>query len=239
MRRYRPLTNSDQWDLAILLGVLVVAFASSAAVIRPSFVTRFFAFASQSNQPTVPTSRTDIAPSSPTLPNAFQRPELLPDTLGLSVEPTPPARVPGNLPVAPTRSVDNPPAAKPTPRPAVVNNYKWYDGTKYRYLKTLRMRVTAYAPDKRCCWPYPGTTTASGLSVKTNRGKLVAADTRLLPFNSLVSIPGYHSGETVPVLDRGGAIKGHRIDVLLPTFAQAQDWGSRLVDVKIYVPVDE
>ena len=100
------------------------------------------------------------------------------------------------------------------------------------------MRVTAYAPDPRCCAPYPGTTTASGLPVETNGGRLVAADTRIVPLHWLVAIPGYHAGRGVPVLDRGSAIKGHRLDVLMPTFEQAKEWGSRTINVKIYKPLD-
>jgi 3D (Asp-Asp-Asp) domain-containing protein len=119
-----------------------------------------------------------------------------------------------------------------------VQDIRYYNGRKYRYVRTLKLRVTAYAPDARCCWPYPGTTTASGLSVKTNRGRLVAADTNLIPMHALVSVPGYSSGAPVPVLDRGGAIKGHRLDVLLPTFDKARDWGSRMLEVKVYMPVD-
>ena len=235
MRRYRPLTIADRWDLALLLGVLVVAFSCAAAVNRSGFVTRYFAFAAQRDDSRKPAHTPDSVAPSHNLRSALQRPELLPDASDAVVDVAPP--VTNVIPPA-TQRPKTVQAFKTPPKPAAPS-FKWYDGEKYRYLKTLRMRVTAYAPDKRCCWPYPGTTTASGQSVKTNRGKLVAADTRLLPFNSLVSIPGYHAGETVPVLDRGRAIKGHRLDVLLPTFEQAKEWGSRLVDVKIYVPVDD
>jgi 3D (Asp-Asp-Asp) domain-containing protein len=114
---------------------------------------------------------------------------------------------------------------------------KRYAGKEFRHVKTYRLRVTAYAPDPRCTYPYKGTTTASGLSVKTNGGKLVAADTSLIPMHSLVSVPGYAGGAGVPVLDRGGAIKGYRLDVMLPTYEAAQKWGSRLLDVKVYAPV--
>jgi 3D (Asp-Asp-Asp) domain-containing protein len=124
-------------------------------------------------------------------------------------------------------------------RPAIEKSRQdvtYYKGEKYVYWKTITMRVTAYAPDKECCWPFDGTTTASGLSVRTNHGRLVAADTRVIPFHSLVSIDGYHEATPVPVLDRGGAIKGKRLDVLMPTFGSAKDWGSRLVAVKVYRP---
>src|SRR5207244_1239031 len=83
------------------------------------------------------------------------------------------------------------------------------------------------APDPRCCWPYAGTTTASGQPVTTNGGKLVAADTGVIPMYSLVSVPGYAGTAGVPVLDRGGAIKGNRLDVVLPTDGRGKAWRIR------------
>ena len=75
-------------------------------------------------------------------------------------------------------------------------------------------------------------------AVRENKSwRLVAADTNLIPMHALVSVPGYANGSPVPVLDRGGAIKGRRLDVLLPTFDAAAEWGSRVIDVKIYMPV--
>lgn len=115
----------------------------------------------------------------------------------------------------------------------------WFHGHRYVYWKTLLMRVTSYAPDRRCCWPFAGTTTASGASVHTNDGRLVAADTQIIPFHSLVSVPGYDHSRPVPVLDRGGAIRGYRLDVLQPTFQRASDWGIRLLRVRVFRPVAE
>ncbi|MGN6724584.1 MAG: 3D domain-containing protein, partial [Tepidisphaeraceae bacterium] len=37
----------------------------------------------------------------------------------------------------------------------------------------------------------------------------------------------------VPVLDRGGAIKGYHLDVFFPSHQQALDWGRRWVVVEI------
>jgi 3D (Asp-Asp-Asp) domain-containing protein len=129
------------------------------------------------------------------------------------------------------------PANVATATPAKVVEIKIYQGQKYRFVKTMVLRVTAYAPDRRCTFPYDGTTTASGLSVKTNGGHLVAADTAVIPMHALVIVPGYAHNAPVPVLDRGGAIQGHRLDVLLPTYNQAQAWGVRMLTVKIYEPL--
>lgn len=119
-----------------------------------------------------------------------------------------------------------------------IENPLTYRGQSFRYVRTLTLRVTAYAPDRRCCAPYDGKTTASGLPVSTNGGHLVAADTALIPLHYLVLVPGYANDTPVPVLDRGGAIKGHRLDVLLPSYSQAQKWGVRTLEIQVYQPVN-
>ena len=127
----------------------------------------------------------------------------------------------------------------PVIKPAVQQTDSFiFNGRKYVYWETLTLRVTSYAPDAACCWPYDGTTTASGRSVTTNGGHLVAADTNLIPFNYMVRVPGYDHGKAVPVLDRGEAIHGYRLDVLLPTFYQAQNWGHKILSVRVYRPVE-
>ncbi len=97
----------------------------------------------------------------------------------------------------------------------------------------LWMEVTAYCPCTKCCGPHAAGITASGLPVSHNEGKFVAADTNVLPFGSKLSIPGYGDNATVPVIDRGGAIKGHRIDVFFPSHQQALEWGRRWVMVTV------
>ena len=115
----------------------------------------------------------------------------------------------------------------------------FFDGRPIRPVRTLHMRVTAYSPDERSCGRYADGITASGLSVLTNAGNLVAADTELLPFGSLVSIPGYACGDVVPVLDSGSAIIGARLDVLHPVHEQAMSWGVRMLEVQIWEYSDE
>ncbi len=98
----------------------------------------------------------------------------------------------------------------------------------------MRMKVTAYSPDARSCGASADGITASGYSVETNGGALVAADPKVLPLGSLVSVPGYDGGAPVPVLDVGGAIKGRRLDVLFSTHSVARAWGVRSVDVVVW-----
>jgi hypothetical protein len=54
----------------------------------------------------------------------------------------------------------------------------------------------------------------------------------------MISIPGYDSGSIVPVLDRGGAIKGRRLDVLFPTHEAAKKWGARRLTVTVWEYAD-
>jgi 3D (Asp-Asp-Asp) domain-containing protein len=92
------------------------------------------------------------------------------------------------------------------------------------------MRVTAYCPCQKCCGPNAGGITASGRLVTTNGGQFVAAD-KSVPFGTRVIVPGYAGSQPVPVLDRGGAIRGDRLDVFFPSHTQAQAWGVRWLRV--------
>lgn len=99
----------------------------------------------------------------------------------------------------------------------------------------VRMKVTAYCPCSRCCGINACGVTASGHTVHINGGRFVAADPQIA-FGTCVSIPGYHQGEPVPVIDRGSMIKGARVDVFFPTHKQARQWGIRWLDVLVYSP---
>lgn len=115
---------------------------------------------------------------------------------------------------------------------------RYFNGRPLRAARTITMEVTAYSPDARSC---PGTDdgfTATNHSVWTNAMRMVAADTNVLPFGSLVSVPGYADGEVVPVLDRGGAIKGRRLDVLYPTHEIARRWGRQKLKVTVWEYAD-
>ena len=95
------------------------------------------------------------------------------------------------------------------------------------------MEVTAYCPCKVCCGLRAHGVTASGKSVRHNGGRFVAADTDVLPFGTRVSIPGYHDGKPVPVIDTGSAISGHRLDVFFSNHATAEAWGRRMLRVRV------
>ena len=98
---------------------------------------------------------------------------------------------------------------------------------------SIWMEVTAYCPCKVCCGLRANGITASGKSVRHNGGRFVAADTDVLPFGTRVSIPGYHDGKPVPVIDTGSAISGHRLDVFFSNHATAEAWGRRMLRVRV------
>jgi 3D (Asp-Asp-Asp) domain-containing protein len=58
----------------------------------------------------------------------------------------------------------------------------------------------------------------------------IAADTRILPIGTIVIIDGMG---TFIVKDTGGAIKGNRIDIYMPSISQARKFGRRAVVLKI------
>lgn len=115
---------------------------------------------------------------------------------------------------------------------------RFFDGRPVRPARTIYMTVTGYSPDERSCGIFADGQTATLHSVFTNNMRLVAADTRLLPFGSMVSIPGYDRGRVVPVLDRGGAIKGKRLDLLFATHEEARRWGVKRIPVTVWEYAD-
>ncbi len=97
--------------------------------------------------------------------------------------------------------------------------------------KTVRMRVTAYCPCEKCCGDWADGVTANGHRI--NQGdRFVAADRRY-SFGTALLIPGYNNSQPVKVLDRGGAIKGNKLDVFFNTHQEALVWGVQYLDVKV------
>jgi 3D (Asp-Asp-Asp) domain-containing protein len=72
--------------------------------------------------------------------------------------------------------------------------------------------------------------TASGEPVRKGT---IAADPRILPMGSLVRIRGRHVHGNYVVGDSGSAIKGHRIDIFMPSCEQARRFGRQRVTVEV------
>jgi 3D (Asp-Asp-Asp) domain-containing protein/septal ring factor EnvC (AmiA/AmiB activator) len=85
--------------------------------------------------------------------------------------------------------------------------------------RALTVVSTAYA--------LPGTT-ATGLPVGPG---IVAVDPTVIPFGTHMTIPGYGEGVAA---DTGSAIVGARIDVWVPTEAQAAQWGIKTITIFLH-----
>ena len=88
-------------------------------------------------------------------------------------------------------------------------------------------RVTAYCPCEKCCGPvWADGMTACGHVIQP--GDMFVAADRSMPIGTMLMVPGYG---TVPVLDRGGVIKGNRLDVFfgdangISGHQRALNWG--------------
>ena len=107
---------------------------------------------------------------------------------------------------------------------------------------TRRCRVTAYCPCAACCgrWartPMARRTTAAGapLAELIAAGVPFCAAASDIPFGTVIDIPGYGQAK---VLDRGGAIRGDRLDVFFPNHQAALAWGVRDLTVTIHPAPD-
>ncbi|WP_431026782.1 3D domain-containing protein [Lysinibacillus sp. LZ02] len=94
-------------------------------------------------------------------------------------------------------------------------------------VKTLEVTATAFTASCRGC----SGVTSTGINLKKNPdAKVIAVDPKVIPLGTKVWVEGY--GEAVAG-DTGGAIKGNKIDVFMPTKDKAYSWGRRTVTVKI------
>ena len=72
--------------------------------------------------------------------------------------------------------------------------------------------------------------TASGVNTRPG---MIAADPRVLPLGTVVHLrAGAYTG-TYTVMDTGGLIKGRRVDVYVPTYREAVQFGRRQVKIKV------
>ncbi len=103
-------------------------------------------------------------------------------------------------------------------------------GTEASPLYFTKMIVTAYCPLKCCCGVYADSFTASGHEIQPGQGERFAAAPRAYPFGTIFEIPGYGMAEC---RDRGGAIKGNKLDLYFDTHTEAQAWGIKKLLVKV------
>lgn len=104
--------------------------------------------------------------------------------------------------------------------------------------KTEIWRVSAYCAGECCCGRYADYQTASGHDIK-HGDKFIAAP-KEIPFGTWIQVPGYNDGKPAEVLDRGGAIKGKRLDIFFEDdeiigctgHQKALEWGVKYLPIK-------
>ncbi|MEN2767447.1 PcsB-like coiled-coil domain-containing protein [Ornithinibacillus xuwenensis] len=93
--------------------------------------------------------------------------------------------------------------------------------------KTITVTSTAYTSNCTGCTGK----TYTGINLKENPdSKVIAVDPTIIPLGSVVYVEGY--GYAIAG-DIGSAIKGYKIDVFVPTRAEALKWGVRKVKVTL------
>lgn len=97
--------------------------------------------------------------------------------------------------------------------------------------ESIEMRVTAYCPCSICCGEYSDGVTACGHKIQP--GDTFVAAGKRFSFYTEMLIPGYSNSRPVKVLDRGGAIKGNRLDVFFATHQEALEWGVQYLKVNV------
>ena len=97
--------------------------------------------------------------------------------------------------------------------------------------RIVRMKVTGYCPCSKCCGKFADGITANGHKIQPG-DTFVAADKRY-SFGTEMVIEGYSNGKSIKVLDRGGAIRGNKLDAFFHTHQEALEWGVRYIDVKV------
>ena len=104
--------------------------------------------------------------------------------------------------------------------------------------KEVELTATAYCACEKCCGEWatkrplddngnPIVYTASGTIATA--GRTVAADTSVFPFGTVL----YIDGAQYVVEDRGGVIKGNRIDVYFDTHEAARQFGVQTVTARV------
>lgn len=117
-----------------------------------------------------------------------------------------------------------------TGQPVTLENA--IDWSKYPVKRVIATGYTAYYESTGKNPGHPGFgITYSGVKVKRDLYSTVAADLNVFPIGTILFIPGYGYGV---VADKGGAIKGNKVDLYYETVADVySQWGKKTVDVYV------
>ncbi|WP_223595464.1 LysM peptidoglycan-binding and 3D domain-containing protein [Neobacillus bataviensis] len=125
---------------------------------------------------------------------------------------------------AEAKAAPAPAPVAPTPAPAPKSEAKVSEPEK---TKEITVKATAYTASCEGC----SGTTATGVDLNANpNAKVIAVDPSVIPLGSKVYVEGYG---VATAADTGGAIKGNRIDVFIPSEQKAIQWGKKQITIKI------
>ncbi len=134
-------------------------------------------------------------------------------------------KAPAKTAAAPAKSAA--PAPAPAPAPASAPAEKAPAAASTQSGKTMTVSATAYTAYCAGC----SGTTATGIDLRSNPNqKVIAVDPSVIPLGSKVWVEGY--GEAIAG-DTGGAIKGNKIDVFIPSQGEALQWGRKNITIKV------
>lgn len=118
-------------------------------------------------------------------------------------------------------------APTPAPKTASAPAQKAPAAASAQSGKTMTVSATAYTAYCAGC----SGTTATGIDLRSNPNqKVIAVDPSVIPLGSKVWVEGY--GEAIAG-DTGGAIKGNKIDVFIPSQGAALEFGRKNVTIKV------
>ena len=106
----------------------------------------------------------------------------------------------------------------------IFHQIGYYEGCRDSQQKNQNYTVTAYCHNECCCGRWADGFFANGEPV----GGLAIAAPKSIPFGTVLFVPGYGAAT---VKDRGGSIKGNKLDVYFPTHQEALDWGVQYLTV--------
>ncbi|MGM7634600.1 LysM peptidoglycan-binding domain-containing protein [Bacillus sp. Hm123] len=119
------------------------------------------------------------------------------------------------------------PAAQASTQPAPAQKAPAKAASSNVQGQSMTVTATAYTAQCNGC----SGVTATGIDLNANRNaKVIAVDPNVIPLGSKVHVEGYG---TAIAGDTGGAIKGNKIDLHVPTKAEANQWGVRTVNITI------
>ncbi|MFD1032209.1 LysM peptidoglycan-binding and 3D domain-containing protein [Metaplanococcus flavidus] len=130
-----------------------------------------------------------------------------------------------SVPKAPAQSTT--PASAPAPAQSTAPAQSSAPAPSSQSGKEMTVSATAYTAYCTGC----SGVTRTGIDLRSNPNqKVIAVDPTVIPLGSKVWVEGYG---TAIAGDTGGAIKGNKIDVFIPSRDAALQWGRKNVTIKI------